>query len=192
MGARSIGRFDGALIDLQLLGLVIACIGAIWAATRNYVNSIVAAATLLAVFAAPQFLGQLWTNYVDVPLAAVMAVAVTVSARWLAGGAREMWFLPLIVMSLSLAGLLKNEGLLFAIACCIALAIAAAVLGWQPLRASLLAGAAFAVVVLPWRVYAAVHDLRTADYQLSNVLDISYLAEQSHRVRPAASSSYRR
>jgi hypothetical protein len=187
LGARSIGRFDGSLIDLQLLGLVIACIGAIWAATRTYVHSVVAAVTLLAVLAAPQFLGQLWTNYVDVPLAAVMAVAVTVSARWLAGGARERWLLPLIVMSLSLAGLLKNEGLLFAIACCIALASAAAVLGWRPLRASLLAGAAFAAVVLPWRVYAAVHDLRTADYQLSNVFDLSYLAEQSHRVRPAAS-----
>jgi hypothetical protein len=187
LGARSIGRFDGALIDLQLLGLVIACVGAIWATTRTYVHSTVAAATLLAVLAAPQFLGQLWTNYVDVPLATVMAVAVASSARWLAGGARETWFLPVVVGSLSLAGLLKNEGLLFAIACCIALASAAAVLGWRPLRASLLAGASFAAVVLPWRIYAAVHDLRTADYQLSNLLDVSYLAEQSHRVRPAAS-----
>jgi hypothetical protein len=116
-----------------------------------------------------------------------MAGGLTAGARWLSARGTEHWPLLLLVAFLGLAGLLKNEGLLFVTAVVIALVAAAVVLGRQALRDAVGAAAAVGLLVLPWRVYTAANGIETSDYKLSNAVSLDYLREHAFRVRPAAS-----
>src|SRR4051794_8500012 len=74
--ARFMGRYDVALVDLQLLGLGIAFAGGAWVLLRDHAMPLLLAATLLAIVTAPTYYNQLQSNFADVPLAMFVALGV--------------------------------------------------------------------------------------------------------------------
>lgn len=185
IGFRAIGRFDGTLADLQLLGLALGFVLALWAFLRDRCPPALLGLTALAVVGAPQFLFQLSTNFADVPLAIFVGAGLAAVGRWLAGDPRERWPLACGVLLLGAAGVTKNEGLLFASAAALALLLVAGVEASRR-RSALVAAAGLAAIVVPWRIYVTAYAIPTSDYDLSDALDPAYLAERSSRIRPVA------
>ena len=179
MGFRAIGGFDGTVIHLQLAGLLLGFVGAAWVILRAVASPVAVAATLLAVLSAPAVLAQLGTNFADIPLALLMALAVAATAAWLRR--RENWLLTTAAIFLAAAALTKSEGMLFAVC---AVAALAPIAGKRAPGRLILAAGAVALAILPWRIYVSAHDLRHPDYELSNLFDRSYLGDTSYRVRP--------
>lgn len=179
MGFRAIEGFDGTVIHLQLAGLLLGFMGAAWVILRAVATPVVVAATLLAVVSAPAVLTQLGTNFADIPLAFFVSLAVAAAAAWLRRP--ESWLLSSAATFLAAAALTKSEGMLFAV---FAVAAVALVGGRRaPRRLALVAGAVVLAIV-PWRAYVSAHELRHPDYELSNLLDRSYLGDTFYRVRP--------
>jgi hypothetical protein len=186
-GLRAIGRFDASLIDLQLLFLVVGYVGAMWGLLREWCSGLLLALGILVVVASPGFLFQLSTNYADVPLAIFVGAGVAAWLAWVASERDERWLLWAGVVLIGTGGLTKNEGLLFAAAAGACLLGVSLLRGPRRRAGSVLAVAGLAVVVLPWRLYTALADIPTADYDLTNVADLSYLREHAFRVRPVLS-----
>jgi hypothetical protein len=185
IGFRSMGAFDGTLIHVQLIALAVGFAAALWSLLSDRVPAPVLALALLAVLSASAVLGQLSTNLADVPLAFLVALGVVCLGRFLT--LDEGWPLVPAALFLGAAMVTKSEGLLYAAAAFAAAALALAVS--QPRRLpklGLSALGAFAVLV-PWRIYLAVHDLRNPEYSLSDVFHPGYLAGRTERVSPAAS-----
>lgn len=183
LGFRALGRFDGTMIDLQLLGLAFGLLGAMWSLSRGRARAVVVGVAALAVVTAPQFLLQLGTNYVDIPLAVYVAATLLAGAHWLSGD-DELGGLACFVVFGGMAAMLKNEGTMFVTAAIVALLLAAAPSGGRRLRRAAIASAAVLAIALPWRVYGSAFDLPTADYDLRNLFDPRYLADHADRVRP--------
>ena len=184
LGFRALGRFDGTIIDLQLLALAFGLLGAMWSLSRGRARSIVVGVAALAVVTAPQFLLQLGTNYVDIPLAVFVAATLLAAARWLSGDEDELGSLVCFAVFGGTAAMLKNEGTMFAVAAIVALLLATLPAGKAQLRRAALASAGVLAIALPWRLYGAGYDLPTADYDLRNLFDPRYLADHADRVGP--------
>jgi hypothetical protein len=183
MALRALGEFDGTKLHLQLGALALAFVLAAWTITRASASPAVCGLAVLAAVSAPAVLIQLGWNYADVPLALLCALGVAALAAWLR--TQETWLLTSAAIFLAAAASTKSEGLPYALAAfAAALAVTAASRG--RIRPLLVAGGAFVLAILPWRLYVLVHDLHPQDYELSNLLDPSYLADASGRVRPAA------
>jgi hypothetical protein len=180
--SHAIGRWDGTLIHLQLLGFVIAFVGGAWTLLRHEASPVLVGAVLLATVTAPSVLSQLETNDADIPVAAFIALGVMCLALWLrgAGGNR----LALAGLFLAAGALTKNEGEMFAFAALIATAILA---GRARLRPLAYAAAAVVVADLPWRIWIATHHVKIAEYSLSDLVDPHYLSSHFDRVGPSAS-----
>jgi hypothetical protein len=187
LGFRAMGRYDGTLIGIQLLLLAFGLVGALTALAHRRARASLVALAVLALVSAPEVLSQLSTHYADIPLAIVVAAGVAAGGAWLADMRGDTWAIVCFAAFIGFAGLIKNEGLLFAFAAVVALVACAALAGRERLRAAAFAGGAVLGIVLPWRVYAAAHDLRTYDYELADALDPGYLREHSSRVWPAVS-----
>jgi hypothetical protein len=184
IGFRAMGRFDAVLIGLQFGFLLLGLIGAIWAFCREHCSPIVVALVLVVLVAAPQMHYQLGTKYADVPLAIFVGAGLTALARWLMGNGTEIWPIASGVVLLGTAGLIKNEGLLFVAAAAVAVILGAVLIGRRRVIEAAVSAGALAAIVLPWRVYGAVYDLPTSDYDLLDIVNPRYLAEHSDRVRP--------
>jgi len=184
LGFRALGRFDGTVIDLQLLGLAFGLLGAMWTLSRGRAGSILVGLAAVAVVTAPQFLLQLGTNYVDIPLAVYVGAMLLAGARWLSGDGDDRGALACFVVFGGMAATLKNEGTMFALAGILALLLASLPEGRRRLRTAALASGGVLAVALPWRVYGAAYDLPTADYDLRNIFDPVYLWDHADRVRP--------
>jgi hypothetical protein len=182
LGYRAMGTFDGTLIGVQLLLLAFGLVAALCALERRVARPAIVALAALVIVSASQFLFQLLTHYADVPLAIFVASGVAAGGVWLADDA-DAWALTCFVAFLGMAGLTKNEGLLFAAAGVGALLVAAA--RTPRLRPALVAGAVVATIVLPWRVYTAAFGLHDTDYDLTNVVDIGYLRDHASRLEVA-------
>jgi hypothetical protein len=187
IGFRAMGAFDGTLIHVQLIALAFGFAAALWSLLGDRVPAAVLGAGLLALLSAAPVLAQLSSNLADVPLAFFCALGVVCLGRFiLAGGG---WTLVGAALFFGAAMLTKSEGLLFAAAAFAAAAtVIAASREWRRLAHVGLAAAAALAVLLPWRLYLAVHDLRNAEYRLSDALDPGYLADRKERVRPAVST----
>jgi hypothetical protein len=177
---RAMGAFDGTLIHLQLIFLALGFLAAYWTLLRGVAPDALLGVVALAILAAEPVLKQLSTNLADVPLAFLVALGIAALARWVA--ANERWALVCSALFLAAATLTKSEGALFALAAFLA-ALPAARGRLGPL---LWAALAVVLVLLPWRVFIAVHDLPVADYDLANLVDPGYLSDNADRVRPAA------
>ena len=184
LGFRALGRFDGTVIDLQLLALAFGLLGAMWSLSRGRARSIVVGVAAVAVVTAPQFLLQLGTNYVDIPLAVFVAATLLAGARWLSGDGDELGSLVCFAVFGGTAAMLKNEGTMFAAASIVALLLATLPAGTAQLRRAALASAGVLAIALPWRLYGAGYHLPTADYDLRNLFDPGYLADHADRVGP--------
>jgi hypothetical protein len=144
------------------------------------------------IVTASQFLFQLITHYADVPLGIFVAAGVAAGGAWLASPRPDSWTLACFVAFLGMAGLTKNEGLLFAGAAGIALA-AAVMAGadrsrWRP---AAIAIAALAAVVLPWRLYTLAFGLDSPDYDLTNIVRVGYLRDHTDRLHVAVPELWR-
>jgi hypothetical protein len=177
----TIGRFDGTVVHLQLLGFAVALCGGVWTLLRPHCSQALVAATLLAILTAPAFFGQLGTNYADIPLATFVALGVTAAAVWLV--ADDPAALRLAALFLAAAALAKNEGEMFTLALFVAAAVFAGRSRLKPLG---LAAVALALADAPWRVWIAAHHVKVAEYSLTDLFDPRYLSDHADRVGPSA------
>lgn len=179
----ALGRFDGTLVHVQTGLLAFGFAAALWTVLRERVPSVLAGLTVLGLVSSTAFVQQLSTNYADVPLAMFVALGVVCLARWLAEG--DSTLLPAAALFLGAAMLVKPEGLLFTVAAFVA-ALAAG--GGARLRGTILAGVAAALILLPWRIFVAVHHLKNPEYSFRDALDPGYLADRSERLGPTLRS----
>jgi hypothetical protein len=176
---RAIGGVDEQLVHLQLLGLAVGFVGALWALLRPRVPAELLGLSLLAIVAAPGVLDALAANYADVPLAIFVALGVAALARWLLEPQART--LPWAALFLACAALTKNEGAVFATA-----ALVAALVFARRRRPLLAVAACVYAPLVPWRVFIAVHHLHDQALRASDFRPSS-LAHQTHRISPAAS-----
>ena len=176
-GFRAMGAFDGTLIHAQLALLAVGFAAGLWTLLRERVPAALAGASILAIVAADATLKQLAGNLADIPLAFFVALGVVALARALLDEGAGL--LPFAALMLGAATLTKPEGLLFAAA-----ALAPFVLIART-RASLFTALAVVLILLPWRIFVAVHGLKNPEYSLGDAISPSYLSSHSDRVRPA-------
>ena len=187
LGFKAMGRYDSTAIGLQFLLLACAFPLSLWALLRARARPWVIALVALAIIGAPQILYQLLTRYADVPLGLFIGLGIAAGAAWLVGQPGDTWLLGCFAAFLGIAGILKSEGFLFALAGCVALAIGIAA---TRDRALALPGAkaigAVLALIVPWQLYCAAYGLSTPDYNLANAARPSYLSAHVDRVWPAA------
>jgi hypothetical protein len=176
-GFRSMGAFDGTLIHVQLALLAFGFAAALWTLLRDRVPAALAGATILAIVAADSTLRQLASNLADIPLAFFVALGIVALARTLLED--DVSLLPVAVVMLAAATLTKPEGLLFALAALVPF------VAITRTRSSLLTAGAVALILLPWRIFVAVHHLKNPEYSFGDALSPSYLSDHSDRLRPA-------
>jgi hypothetical protein len=166
---RAMGAFDTRIVHLQFLLFLVAALAALATVLRDRVPAVVLWPALLALSLAPAVFDQLLTAYADLPLALTFGVALTAAGRWLL--TNERWALALASLAFAGALLTKNEGLLFVVAAYVGL-LAAAFPRW---RALAVAVAADVVLLLPWRIFMAVHGLHNKDYSLADSFDVNHV-----------------
>jgi hypothetical protein len=166
---RAMGEFDTRVIHLQFLLFLAAALAALATLLRDRVPAVLLWPALLALALAPAVFDQLLTAYADLPLALTFAVGLTAGGRWLV--TNERWALAVAALGFAGALLMKNEGLLFVVAAYVGLAVASFP-RWRALAAALLADA---LVLLPWRVFMAVHGLHNKDYSLADSVDLHHV-----------------
>lgn len=187
LGFGGMGRYDGTLIGLQFLFLLLGFGTALWAIFHRRAHPIVVALTIVAISAAPELLYQLLTQYADVPLGLFVGLGVAATATWIGAGDRDFWLAGCSIAFFSMAGLTKSEGLMFVVAAVGALLLAHLGPGWRTrIPKALVVAGLVALVLAPWRVYCAAYGLSTPDYDLGNVVDAHYLGGHTDRVLPAA------
>jgi hypothetical protein len=179
----ALGRFDGTLVHAQLGLLGFGFATALWTLLRERVPAWLAGLGVLAIVSAGAFVKQLSTNYADVPLALFVALGAVCLARWLSEGDRTL--LPAAALFLGAATLTKPEGLLFALAAIVATLAAGE---RARLRGTLLAGAAVALLLLPWRIFTSVHHLKNPEYSLGDAVNPAYLYDRADRLGAALRS----
>ncbi len=166
---RAMGAFDTRVLHLQFLLLLVAALAALATLLRDRVPGLLLWPALIALALAPAVFDQLLTAYADLPLALTFAVALTAAGRWLL--TREGWALAVATLAFAGALLTKNEGLLFVVAAYAALFVAAP--GHRRVVAAALG--TDVVLLLPWRLYMAVHGLHNKDYSLADSFDLHHV-----------------
>jgi hypothetical protein len=145
----------------------------------------VIALVALGIIGAPQILFQLLTKYADVPLALFVGLGLAAGAAWVVGRRDDPWLLGCFALFLGMAGIMKNEGLLFALAGAVALAVATiADRNRARIRHAGIAVGVLLAIALPWRLYCAAYGLTTPDYALGHAVSPSYLSDHADRVGP--------
>lgn len=183
IGFRAMGAYDGTLLHVQLIALAFGFAAALWGLLGDRVPPPVLGLTLLALLSASPVLKQLSTNLADIPLAFLVALGVAALGRNVLTG--EGWPLVVAALFLGAAMLTKPEGTLFCAAVLLAALGAVATAGPRRLFPVLAAGGAALAILLPWRIYLAVHGLENPEYSFSDLLRPGYLADRGERVSPA-------
>ena len=185
LGFGAMGRFDGTLIGAQFAGLAFGFVAALWSLLDRRARPIAVALAAAAVVVAPELLYQLLTHYADVPLGLFVGLGVAAAAAWSARPDEDRWLLACAVAFLAMAGLMKSEGLVFAVAGAIALIVAQVGRDWRRrLPQASAAVAVLAGILVPWRLYCSAYGLSTSDYDLKNFANVAYLQEHSDRLGP--------
>jgi hypothetical protein len=185
LGFGAMGRFDGMVIAVQFLLLAMGFPLALWSLLRDRARPWMIALTSLAIVCAPQLLFQLLTRYADVPLGLFVGLGLAAGAAWAVSQRSERWLLGSFAFFVGMAGIVKSEGFLFAVAACVALAVTT--LAARSRARAVEAGVAIAAVLaitLPWQLYCAVYGLSTQDYDLANMVRPSYLSAHADRLWP--------
>jgi hypothetical protein len=167
---RAMGAFDTRLLHLQFLLVLVAALAALGTVLAGRVHPLLLWTLLGAVALAPAVFDQLLTAYADLPLALVFAVGVAAAGRWLLTD--ERWALGVATLCFAGALLTKNEGTLF-VAAAFAGLFAAAYTRWRALAVAL---AVDIVLLVPWKLYVRVHDLRDINYSLTDTFDVHHIS----------------
>jgi hypothetical protein len=188
LGFSAMGRFDGMVIAVQFLFLAMAFPIALWSLLRARARSWMVALTSLVIVCAPQILFQLLTRYADVPLGLFVGLGLAAGAAWAVSRRSERWLLGAFALFVGMAGIMKSEGFLFALAACVALA-ATTLLARNRARAvdAAIAIGGVLAIALPWQLYCAAYGLSTQDYDLGNMMRPSYLSAHADRLGPTVS-----
>jgi hypothetical protein len=179
----ALGHFDGTLLHVQLGLLAFGFAAALWTLLRERVSPALAGLGVLAIVSATAFVKQLSTNYADVPLALFVALGAVCLARWLAEGDAKL--ARAAALFLGAATLVKPEGLLFVAAALVAALLAGA---RERVRGTALIAATAALILVPWRIYVAVHHLKNPEYSLGSAVNPVYLWNRADRLGPALRS----
>jgi hypothetical protein len=166
------GAFDTRVVHLQFLLFLVAALAALATVLRDRVPALLLWPALLALALAPAVFDQLLTAYADVPLALTFAVGLAAAGRWLL--TNERWTLAVAVLAFGSALLTKNEGLLFVVAAYAGLLVAAFP-RWRTLAVAVVADV---VLLLPWRIFTAVHGLHNKDYRLTDSFDFHHVGNR--------------
>lgn len=192
LGFGAMGRYDPTLVGVQFILLAIAFPTALWSLLRGRAHPLGVALASLVVVGAPQILYQLLTHYADVPLGLFVGLGLAAGGAWLAAPAASAWLLVCFAAFLGMAGITKSEGFLFAVVGAVSLAaVALAARDRLLVRPALLGAAGVLAIVLPWRLYCIAYGLKTPDYDLNRVYDVSYLSAHSDRVGPVVRELWR-
>jgi 4-amino-4-deoxy-L-arabinose transferase-like glycosyltransferase len=151
---------------------------------RRGVPLVLSGWTIAMAITAPSLGIQAATAEADVPLAVFVACAAGFGLVWLEE--RRLGALVLVGVLLAAAFASKVEGTIFAVA----LLLPLAALAWRSSRRdgllAVAAGvAAFAVTLLPWRLWLAAHDVEN-QATLGRVTDLGLLRDEAERVPEAA------
>ncbi len=146
---------------------------------------------LLAV--TPEIWTQLMSMYADVPMGLFLMIGVLLLGLWIAGNRRRDLAVSMIL--LAAAASTKNEGLTAAgstLAVALVVTFVAPTPGFSRRRALaplVIAIAAFAVMVAPWRLWLAIHHI-TGDMPVARGLEPSFLLEHASRLQPAVNALF--
>jgi hypothetical protein len=155
------GVVDTRVIHLQLVVVLAAAAGTAWALLRPLVPALPLAAGLAGLIMMPAQVDRLLSAYADLPLACVWAVGAIALLRWVAEGERYLLVLATVLLCGALA--LKQDAVFYDAAVYVAIAAALALRQRRRLVELALSGGIVALSALPWRVYTAVHGLRSGD-----------------------------
>ena len=183
LGLHAIGRFDVSLVDIQPMLLLVACAIAAWALLRMAVPPWLAAIAGVGLLGCGTVVQNASWNYADGLLAAVSALGLICLGLWLTHASSvALCFAGLFLTS---SALLKNEGLMFALAALVA-ALAASLVSGRRMRAVVFVGVAIGVARLPWQAFVAINDLGTADYDFALLASPTYVVDNANRVELAS------
>jgi Dolichyl-phosphate-mannose-protein mannosyltransferase len=110
---------------------------------------------LLALLVAPSIVDWITTVYADLPLGYLIALAALLLILWIEE--KESWQLAAVTVLLGGAMLTKREGMLFAVCVLFAGFVASFADRRQSWRRLFWAGLIAVALVLPWRIWSAVH-----------------------------------
>jgi hypothetical protein len=166
---RAMGAFDTRLLHVQFLLFLVAAVLALIALLRDLVSPLVLWISVLALALAPAVFDQLLTAYADLPLALVFGVGVAAIGRWTM--TNERWSLAIATLFFGGTIMTKNEGALVVLAVFLALLVVAR----QRWRALAVAAAVDVALIVPWRIYVAVHHIHDINYSFLNSFDYSHV-----------------
>lgn len=186
---RAMGALDTTLVHVQLVGLGFGFAAALVGLLHDCVPRAVLAVSLLALVSAPPVLVQLASNRADVPLAFFVALGLVALGRFIV--TRESWPLSCAALFFGAAMLTKSEGLLLFAAAAVGVVPALVRAGRGLALRAALAGLGAVAMLLPWRAFLAVHDLKNAEYRFARLGDFDYLADRTERAENAAGELWR-
>jgi hypothetical protein len=166
---RAMGAFDTRLLHVQFLLFLVAAVLALIALLRDLVSPLVLWISVLALALAPAVFDQLLTAYADLPLALVFGVGVAAIGRWTM--TNERWSLAIATLFFGGTIMTKNEGALVVLAVFLALLVVAR----QRWRTLAVAAAVDVALIVPWRIYVAVHHLHDINYSFLNSFDYDHV-----------------
>jgi hypothetical protein len=166
---RAMGAFDTRLLHVQFLLFLVAAVLALIALLRDLVSPLVLWISALALALAPAVFDQLLTAYADLPLALFFGVGVAAIGRWTM--TNERWSLAIATLLFGGTIMTKNEGALVVLAVFLALLVVAR----QRWRALAVAAAVDVALIVPWRIYVAVHHIHDINYSFLNSFDYSHV-----------------
>jgi Dolichyl-phosphate-mannose-protein mannosyltransferase len=181
---RTLDGWNELAVDVPVALLTVATAFALWGLARRSAPGWLAALAALVIVGTPATVQQVTWNYVDVPLAMLVALGILC----LAIGYDDAAFAWPRLASLFLIGAAytKSEGAMFAL-----FAFAAALLGSYGLPSVARRLTRPAVVtlgaVVVWHAVLALRDVHSSDFDLTRLLDASFLFERRDRVGDAAS-----
>lgn len=180
---RATDTVNTQLVHLELWLLLVAFCGALGYLARRLVSPVVWVLLAFAVAFAPGVWGQLQTGYADVPMALLLGIGVLLLGLWMAE--RNVSQLALATLFLAAAASTKNEGLTGAVCALVVAALIVIVAReWQTLKHLAVAGAGFVLMLLPWRIWIAAHDI-SSDLPVRKGLEPGFLTDRAHRVWPS-------
>jgi hypothetical protein len=185
---RAMGTVDTRAIHLQFWLLLIAFVLAILylGLRRGTLLEWLPLAVVVAI--TPSVVAQVFTAYADIPLALFLAVGVLLLGEWLVR--HDPKNLAVSVLFLAGTASTKNEGLVAAlIVLFVAAIVTLAGAGRRDKRQFLIAGAAFAVAILPWRIWLSAEGIH-GDISPRKGVDPSYLSHRTGRIWPSVEYLY--
>jgi hypothetical protein len=185
---RAMGAVDTRAIHLQFWLLLMAFVLAILylGLRRGTLLEWLPLAVVVAI--TPSVVSQIFTAYADIPLALFLAVGVLLLGEWLVR--HDPKNLAVSVLFLAGTASTKNEGLVAAVIVLFVAAIVTLVgVGRREKRQFVIAGAAFAAAILPWRIWLSVEGIH-GDISPRKGVDPSYLSHRTSRVWPSVEYLY--